>query len=160
MEKINLVEILKDCPKGTKLYSLIFGEVRFLEIVNGDNHPISVIDKTGTPRNFDVMGKYYCHYNDSECVLFPSKDQRDWSKFKYPKPKFDVKTLKPFDKILVRDNELSNWECNIFSHYRDDKTFPIYCIFNTFKYCVPYNDETKYLVGTTEKAQEYYRWWE
>lgn len=160
MEKINLVEILKDCPKGTKLYSSIFGEVKFIGIVNDDdNYPISVIDKTGTARNFDVMGKYYHYYNNAECVLFPSKDQRDWIKFKYPKPKFDVKTLKPFDKILVRDDKFSNWYCNIFSHYRDNKEFPIYCIFSMFQYCVPYNEETKHLVGTTEEPSEYYRWW-
>lgn len=161
MEKINLVEILKDCPKGTKLYSSIFGEVNFIGIVNDDdNHPISVIDKTGTARNFDVMGKYYHYYNNAECLLFPSKDQRDWTKFKCSKPKFNPNTLHPFDKILVRDNDFSDWTCTIFSHYKPGEEFPINTVFSKFKQCVPYNNDTKHFVGTLIEAPKYYRWWE
>lgn len=161
-ENINLVEILKDCPKLTKLYSTIFGEVEFIECDN--LYQIIVIKET----------KYYCFtsegvfifkgikYNTGECTLFPSKDQRDWSKFKVKKPKFDPKTLQPFDKVLVRDKGLVRWRCTFYSHLREDNEteYKYVTAYNVYKYCIPYNDDTKHLVGTTEEAPEFYRYWE
>ena len=94
-EKLNLVEILKDCPKGTKLYSTNFGVVKFDEIGNNPNYPI-VVSHIGGFEKFTKDGRLYC-ICDGECVLFPSKDQRDWSKFNIKKPKFDPKNLQPFD---------------------------------------------------------------
>lgn len=156
-ENINLVEILKDCPKGTKLYSPIFGEVRFSRI---DNNQIVVLDKERLDCFFDSTGKFYRKYDNTECLLFPSKDQRDWSKFKCIKTKFDPNTLKPFDKILVRDTNSLNWTCNIFSYYQPLHEFPIKAAFSEFRYCVPYNDDTKHLIGTNNETPEYYKWWE
>lgn len=155
MENINLVEILRNCPKGTKLYSPIFGEVEFIGIVNNNNHPISVIDKTGTVHNFDVMGKYYHYYNDAECVLFPSKDQRDWTKFRYYKSKFDIHTLKPFDKVLARVADYAEWNTALFSHISVNGV--IKADGCAWKHIIPYNEETKHLIGTTEEPSEYYR---
>lgn len=87
METLNLVEILKDCPKGTKLYSPIFGEVTFLSIDDTD-YPIQIGNEHGT-ESFTETGLYYADYS-AECLLFPSKDCRDWSKFKCPqKTKFE-----------------------------------------------------------------------
>lgn len=92
-EKLNLCKILKDCPKGTKLYSTIFGTVSFLVIESDYFIEVSLDDyETET---FTCDGRYYAQY-DGECVLFPSKEQRDWSKFKCPKPKFDPNTFKTF----------------------------------------------------------------
>ena len=82
---------------------------------------------------------------------------------KLKKPKFDPKTLKSFDKVLVRDDHNQKWECNLFSYINiiDDIYYPYFTIINTgYKYCIPYNDDTKHLVGTTEEAPEYYRYWE
>ena len=64
-------------------------------------------------------GRLYCGCN-GECTLFPSKDQRNWSKFKIKKPKFDPKTLKPFDKVLARDSIEGQWRCIFYSHERKD----------------------------------------
>ena len=61
----------------------------------------------------------YLYSTKGECILFPSKDQRDWSKFTapwYKKERFDPKTLKPFDKVLVRDSHNDTWTCKFFSH--------------------------------------------
>lgn len=93
-ENINLVEILKDCPKGTKLYSPLFGEVEFVKINTAMIMPIMVRvqgkDTTNKEKPsktlFYANGKFYEDYSDSECLLFPSKNQRDWSKFKAPIP--------------------------------------------------------------------------
>ena len=71
--------------------------------------------------------------------------------------KFDPKTLKPFDKVLVRDNINNPWVCDHFSYINHANI----CITtDRCKYCIPYNDETKHLVGTNEEAPEYYRYWE
>ena len=125
-ENLNLVEILKYCPKGTKLYSPALGEVDFAAINNYDRtYPIIVKTKDGT-FCFTNQGKLY-DIEQSECLLFPSKDQRDWSKFKYKKPKFDPKTLQPFDKVLVRDKDCENWNCGFFSH-KDASVYHYRCI--------------------------------
>lgn len=161
-ENLNLVEILKDCPEGTKLYSTIFGEVEFEGVHSGSR---TVVYTTRTGRRFDVTreGKMFEDY-DGECILFPSKDQRDWSKFTapwYKKDKFDPKTLKPFDKVLVRDNYKEEWSCNFFSHISNDGDYPPYITLNIgYILCIPYNEDTKHLVGTKEEAPEYYRYWE
>ena len=95
---MNIAEILKDCHKGIKLYSPVFGEVEFYEIKLNDTFPIKVIDDSNEVRTFTEDGKAYVNYNDAECVLFPSKENRDWSTFK-------EYYFKPFDKVLVRDND-------------------------------------------------------
>ena len=69
--------------------------------------------------SFSADGKMDSFY-DGECILFPSREQRDWSKFKVKKPKFDPMTLKPFEKILVRDYFHDEWVCNFFSHIIKD----------------------------------------
>lgn len=81
-ENINLVEILKDCPKGTEFYSPIFGKVTFNSIKKSAEHPIRVTSLNGREGSFTSSGKYYVEYDDSECLLFPSKDQRDWNVWK------------------------------------------------------------------------------
>lgn len=158
-EKLNLIEILKDCPKGTKLYSTIYGDVEFESINEDKSHPIIVrIDDDHTER-FSADGKIYSFY-DGECVLFPSRDQRDWSKFKTKKTKFNPQTLKPFDKVLVRDYFHDEWMCTFFSHIRENCDSPYVGVNLDWRCCIPYNDGTKHLVGTTEEAPEFYRYWE
>lgn len=161
---IDLTKILKDCPEGTKLYSPIFGEVEFIEIHNGEEYPI-ITKKGAYNPNFTEEGFYYADEGE-ECLLFPSKDQRDWSKFTapwYKKEKFDPQTLKPYDKVLVRDNYLVCWRCAFYSHKWEKEgsnTDRYATTSNSYTYCIPYNDETKHLVGTTDEAPEYYCYWE
>ena len=164
-ENIDLTKILKDCPKGTKLYSPIFGEVYFKEI-HSDNE-YAIITTTNSDFNpinptFTKKGFYYADFG-KECLLFPSKDQRDWSKFTapwYKKEKFDPKTLKPFDRVLVRDSCSCPWSITFYSYTRNTTILKYVTINSVYEYCIPYNDETKHLVGTTDEAPEYYRYWE
>jgi hypothetical protein len=60
------------------------------------------------------------------------------------------KHLKTFDQVLVRDNEKNTWKCDIFSHYIQNDTFPHICVGNAYVYCIPYNENTAHLVGTTK----------
>ena len=164
-ENIDLTKILKDCPKGTKLYSPICGEVEFKEIGSDVRFPI-VTKRDIYKEKFTEKGFYYADV-DGECILFPSKEQRDWSKFTapwYKKEKFDPKTLQPFDKVLVRDVDPHVfWRCSFYSHTREKEQSTSYryaTTANSYTFCIPYNDDTKHLVGTTDEAPEFYRYWE
>lgn len=160
-ENLNLVEILKDCPRGTKLYSLIWGDVEFNSVSMDILRPINVEIDGGIIACIANDGKLEPNF-DGECTLFPSKDQRDWSKFKPKQPKFDPKTLNPFDKVLVRDKDLVRWRCTFYSHLIEDNetVYKYVTAYNIYKYCIPYNDDTKHLAGTSEEAPEFYRYWE
>lgn len=158
-ENLNLEEILKDCPIWAKLYSTVHGNVRFTEIKRNHEYPVKYITSDGSIGSVTAQG-LLCSNLDGECTLFPSKDQRDWSKFKVKKPKFDPKTLKPFDKILARNGHSENWNCDIFSNIYDNEPYKYNTISNYWKYCIPYNEETKHLLGTKDEAPEYYRHWE
>ena len=161
-KNIDLKKILKHCPKGTRLYTTTFGYVNFKMIIPSSEYPIIVSYKDEIDeKSFTVDGKFMKNY-DAECTLFPSKDQRDWSKFSatwYKKEKFDPNTLKPFDKVLVFIN--GEWTCDFFSHTLSGDIFNKRCMgIGDVNVVIPYNDETKHLVGTTEEAPKFYRYWE
>ena len=187
-ENIDLIKILKNCPKGFELYSPLFGNVK-LNSISGCY--IEIIDNIGAGAYFNKLGQYVSTYEVlNECLLFPSKEQRDWNKFTAPwykktecfnpwrkkdkKKRFNPKTLHTYDKVLIRENyPTEDWHAASFSHLEYDvskyyldayEEAPEFLICTTgscvFCYCIPYNDETKHLVGTTEEAPEYYRYWE
>lgn len=163
-ENLNLVEILKDCPKGTKLYTPIWGEVVFIEVRKNKNCPYPICINTNAASSYTYLakdGRYLINREESECILFPSKDQRDWSKFNPKKPKFDPKTLKPFDKVLVRDINSEKWKIQLFSHIiKDCFPYEYHCIGSCYNFCIPNNDDTKHLVGKNDDAPDFYRYWE
>ena len=168
-ENLDLTKILKGCPEGTKFYSITLGEVSFVGICLSSNYPIIVKaynkhSAVTASESFTIDGRYSWFY-DGECTLFPSKDQRDWSKFVrfWDKPKverFDPKTFKSFDKVLARDYSNDNWECALFSHIEKLKSGDrVLTVGSFYNMCIPYNEETKHLVGTTEDCPDYYKWW-
>lgn len=218
-KNIDLIKILKDCPKGTVLWSDIYGEVKFLGIDTSIQHPIKTRRADGANIYYTKEGWFSTTFPAS-CLLWPSKDQRNWNKFtaswykkdKLVKPKFkvgdrirhketnkddvyeiskvyddsygitgftwmiymkyqdkyelipnkfDPKTLQPFDKVLVRDSSNAVWSCKWFSHIMDLSKFYKYATTGClYRYCIPYNDDTKHLVGTTDDAPDYYKYWE
>ena len=163
-ENLNLVEILEGCPKGTKFYSSVFGVVELVEIKKGYLQPIGLRCLDGDWVYIGVDGRLFPSY-DGECTLFPTKDQRNWAKFErfWDKPKvekFDVNTLHPFDKILVRDSDKQSWTCEFFSHINNICNYSIIGLGLSYKWCIPYNEETKHLVGTPNDCPDYYKWWE
>ena len=89
--KINIATILKDKPKNTKLYSPLFGYVYFLGVEDG------IIKVTYQERLviFFGDGRYY-NYPESEPLLFPSKEMRDWSKFARKKGDALIKTTSEY----------------------------------------------------------------
>lgn len=222
---MDITEILKNCEKGTHLYSSIHGKVQLASVNVAEAHPIKYkfkyTDGTESYTTITKEGKFYNDY-DGECILFPSAKMRDWTKFykrgdliydnetnsfaifnkwaddnytafhvKYQqrnkgwsldgivstintsliKPnsesyngymkrfeehfngKLNIQTLqiessfKPYDKVLVRDENDEVWEPDIFALY-DVKAYLKYtCFRNSWRQCIPY-DEAR--VGTTE----------
>ena len=161
-ENIDLTKILKNCPVGTKLYSPIYGEIYFEEMRSNGKYPIITITKSIYAATFTKEGFYYAD-EDGECILFPSKEQRDWNKFTapwYKKEKFDPKTLNSFDRVLVRNYKTTKWRCDHFSHFDGGNYNPCIASCCSYTFCVPYNEETKHLVGTTDEAPDFYKYWE
>ena len=165
--QLNLCEILKHCPQGETFWSPMLDGVKFscideerqmiiVETIEG--HFTWEINADGTISIDEVTSP--------EVMLYPSKEMRDWSKFTAPwlkKERFEPKTLKPFDKVLVRF-DCGVWSATLFSHLIDskfaNKKYDIICCGTVFGYCIPYNDDTKHLVGTKDEAPDFYRYWE
>lgn len=77
------------------------------------------------------------------------------------KDKFDPKTLQPFDKVLVRDSYDYKWVCDFFSNIIDDSVeYKYRCIGSSYKCCIPYNNDTKHILGTFYLPPKYYIYWE
>lgn len=81
--KINIAEILRDMPKGTKLYSPLFGKCELVGVDTGEGDESIRVEPfyRGVSRTFSSEGRYFERYQDAECLLFPSDRMRDWSKF-------------------------------------------------------------------------------
>lgn len=224
----NLISILKHCPEGTKLYSPIYGEVKFtrISIINTILCKATKSNGEITSVAFNRLGRISREFSNAECVLFPSKDQRDWDKFRIPTKKGDVimfngqvpclvtgnysknkkkwvcglledgdfctniihpsewcpcfytfateevkdklfkamdkagytwdgETLKkksqfkPFEKVLVRDNERFKWKCAFYSHLEPLSIYPHITSNGTYAMCIPF-EGNEHLVGTTK----------
>lgn len=81
--KINIAEILRDMPKGTKLYSPLFGKCE-LRGIDNSKYPIAIkVQSIDGAMSKGIMkdGRYFDGFEDAECLLFPSARMRDWSKF-------------------------------------------------------------------------------
>lgn len=105
---MNIAEILKHCPKGTKLYSLVDGEVTLENIISIGQYTIEVATDDGDIKYYTKDGSYFTNRPNGECVLFPSKEQRDWSKFNMNTKVNDEETecqLKQSENVLV-DNDI------------------------------------------------------
>lgn len=228
---INIAEILKDYSKGTKLYSPLFGKVTLEEVNINIPVPIKVIDSLNNYNCFFKTGLYYNRAN-AECLLFPSSEIRDWTKFfkrgdvvikngggmaavfdgwandtytefnttinlycdgntceeevcdtllfrkatgeerkqfiekaerilkgKYNPETLQVETVKPecpfkpFDKVLVRDNNEQEWKINFFSHYDKNVCYKYYCLKSCYNQCIFY-EGNEHLLGTTDPYTE------
>lgn len=154
-ENINLCEILKNCPINTGFYSPMIGNCK-LSSVNSSEVVVANL-KGFLHINPDATATIH-GYKTVELMLLPSQTQRDWSKWKYPKPKFAPKTLMVFDKVLVWHIVSKIWLPDFYSFCDNNGFTTIGGGF--YNIIIPYNEETKYLVGTSDEAPEFYRYWE
>ena len=155
----NIAELLKDCPTGTPLYSPLFGEVEFAEVMDTDFVPIRVMKRSYGLR-FDKYGRYMGNeYPDSECILFPSKEIRTWEGWKLHKPHYDIANFKPKQWVLTRDTSEWDWELTMFAYLNSGGGSKFTCINGvTFKQCIPY-ECNEHLLGTTDMPNEEFINW-
>ena len=146
-KNINLVEILKDCPVGTKLYTPLIGDCVLLSVIESEisQYVIGVGHSTeaDAPGRWFTRDGKYIECEGAECLLFPSKENRDWSTFKAPKKEY---VFKPFDKVLVRNGEECTWWADFYSNPREDNKHNT--IGGIFIYCISY-EGNEHLLGTS-----------
>ena len=113
----NLVSILKHCPEGTKLYSPIYGEVVLDSVQSKYIYTLAKTNNGSTlVVEFTRLGRLHYEFSNSECVLFPSKDQRDWDKFRVPTKKGDVIMFNGQVPCLVTGDysqDKKKWVCGL-----------------------------------------------
>ena len=106
----------------------------------------------------NIDGEFYSYESDMVkrlCILFSEQDE-----WKLVPNKFDINTIKPFDKVLGRTNDSGIWKCDLFSHYNDDELFIKFrCIGLNYRYCIPYKGN-EHLLGTRNECDEYFKTWE
>lgn len=109
IEKINIANKLRHCNRGIKLYSPIYGEVEFIKTEDSVIY-VKVVDVTNTAfsKVFNENGMYD-DYPNGECLLFPSKDNRDWNTFQ---------VLEKGHRVMCSDNGL-HW--SLRKYYKDDE---------------------------------------
>ena len=134
-----VADYLRNTPKGTKLYSPICGECTLMTV---SNNRIVVMDHRNVCRSFDPYGLIDAN---GECLLFPSKEVRDWSNYQLPASHCD---FKPFDKVVVRDEGV--WHIDFFERYLPGEEFPYEGMHQTWQHCLPFNEETAKLIGTKD----------
>ena len=141
MEKeINVAEILKDKPKGTKLYADAFGELSLKFVNLSRDNGIYVKTKTFNCCSFYSDGKYT---KDGEPILVPSKEMRDWSKFAWKKGDVLANNIKT---IFI-----------IFNEFEDDtyETFKgKYCLIKISSEEEYTNEESNFSTSLFEKAND------
>ena len=113
-EKINISEILKDKPKGIRLYSPIFGDCSFLRIQN-ETDEICVKKHNNLMDLFSSKGLYNIL---GECLLFPSKEMRDWRKFAWKKG--DVLISNDYGTEVIFYNWYDDTYTNFYGKHRLD----------------------------------------
>lgn len=150
-EKINIAEILKDKPNGIRLYSPIFGECAF-SFVREETDDICVNQHNGEKAFFNSKGLYNIL---GECLLFPSKEMRDWRKFAWKKG--DVLISNNYCKEVIFYDWYDDTYTNFYGKhllYSEDKNnikFNDTFICITGKYTLEDKDAAKTYINTIEE---------
>ena len=139
----------------------------FKKVITRDGRQVRIIC-VDYENDKPIIGLVKQKYEDIEIAYNFKKDgsfcDQEWKLdlFFAPKKKehFDPKTLQPFDRVLVRNFKAYKWKCEYFSYLKENDDYPCMCSSNSYAFCVPYNDDTKHLVGSSDEAPEYYRYWE
>lgn len=215
----NILEILtKYASIGDVFYTPLIGEIELKKLVPGPSYAhIEVVYKCDTGIGeccFDEYGKWFSAMPNSECLLFPSKEQRDWDVYVKEKEtekdsihagdyilindrqykvisdsdkeifrvrrlrsaemviddeyigkndkitkesKFRPSELKPFDRVIARNEKDDLWTASFFSHMCGNLYGLVHPFEEVQKYCIPYNQDTSHLVGTKQDEPDFYK---
>ena len=127
---VNIAEILKNMPKGFRLYSPICGGCKLVGVVNNF---IKVEDNDEYIRNFLSDGKLNAN---GECLLFPSKENRDWNTFNKVassfKPEIGDVVADCCDNVFIYQGK--------YSEYSDNANFVVFTTFHNDFFVTEGND--------------------
>lgn len=153
---MNLVKILSSLKSNKTLWSPLCGKCT-VKVVEGP-YPIKIIDLDGAEiTSITKNGTFTNGDGSEELMVYPSKELKDWNLFS-KKIKFNPSQLKSYDKVLVKSLFSSEWTLDYFSHIKKNE---IYCIISgEVSCCIPYNEDTKHLLGTTNQVSKYYKYWD
>lgn len=154
--KKTIAEILEDQHEGLQLWSPAYGNVELKKVTDTG---VIIRTKCGYAQ-LNVDGTLSA---DGECMLFPSPEQRDWEEFRKAKEKaekFDINTLKPFDRVLVRDDSTMKWAIDLWMAYAPNhEQWKCLCLGSHYAQCIPY-EGNEHLLLTADMPDEYYITWE
>lgn len=165
METLEIEKTHPEFKDGDVLFVKCKGSA-FIEIFNYFKNNGDLYDHTSldtTTHELDISGEYKIFKEniieirlateEEKQQLFDAleKKSKAWDSEKKAivdlKPKCE---FKPFDKVLGRNEKDDVWEAELFSHYREESQYPFRCIGFSRKYCIPYNEDTAHLLGTTD----------
>lgn len=155
--KINIAELLKDCPKDMELDCSVFEDVTLYKIDTDIANEFPIRIKTKNDYFLDLT-KYgtYSNVEEAKCIILP-KGKTTWEGFVPPRAhKID---FKPFEPVLVRDNNDCVWKADFYSHHEDRQHYSYACTGDYYTQCIPYNEDTTHLVGTTNDCPDKYKSW-
>lgn len=155
-QKLNIAEILKNKPRGTKLYSMIHGKCSF-EAVTDEIFKINFCtSKFGLTQSGEcTLIKFGNMYDGGECIIFPSKEMRDWSKFQWEKGDVlisnDGGTEVIFDEWY--DDTYTSFYCKHYLNSEDKNKIVYYEAFlcTTERYSLEDKDIAQTYINTIEK---------
>ena len=155
-QKLNIAEILKNKPRGTKLYSMIHGKCSS-EAVTDEIFKINFCtSKFGLTQSGEcTLIKFGNMYDGGECIIFPSKEMRDWSKFQWEKGDVlisnDGGTEVIFDKWY--DDTYTSFYCKHYLNSEDKNKIVYYEEFlcTTERYSLEDKDIAQTYINTIEK---------
>lgn len=134
---MNIARILKGMPSGTKIYSSLHGAEVELVAVTEDKRELIITKEHSTSLVRDTFFPDGSYRKGGECMLFPSKDEREWQNISLG--------LKPFDRVLAKETKDDYWEIDFFSSYTGKKERPYTCLMGNYEYCIPFEGNEKYL---------------
>ena len=155
-QKLNIAEILKNKPRGTKLYSMIHGKCSF-EAVTDEIFKINFCtSKFGLTQSGEcTLIKFGNMYDGGECIIFPSKEMRDWSKFSWKKGDVLISSDGSIEVIFDKwyDDTYTSFYCKHYLNSEDKNKIVYYEEFlcTTAKYSLEDKDTVHTYIKTIEE---------
>lgn len=149
-ERFSLGEYLRDPSR-----KVVTGQGKGARIVCTDVR--SVYPVVAAVDECEIEG--ICTYTAGGRFYDGKEDQRDLY-FAAAVERFDPNGLRPFDRVLVRDVDGEIWELSLYGYKNGQHNYACTVEGTVWKMCVPYNDETKGLLGTDGDCPDHYKWWE
>ena len=104
-------------------------------------------------------------YTSIETFVNLIKTHPDYKELELPKPHYAIANFKPFDKVLVRCSNDEEWIIEFYCKYdtlvhtSPHRDYPFMGIGDSYSQCIPFNDDTKHLLGTTDMCDKQYINW-